>query len=328
MGQLYFQLLFLRFIHCKIINSLLLFNKTEPNSHKGGFMIKELCFKRQELQIYGKIYLPGDGTGVYPTVIFGHGFGSNHTFKKNYAQMFADAGIACYIFDFCGGGRESKSDGEMLQMSVETEKEDMAAVLDGMLTQDFVDKRYVYLMGASQGGFVAATLAPERQNQIRGLILLYPAFIIPDDARKRFPRGTEVPESYSVMGNRIGRRYQEDAERLEIYEIIREYTGNVLIIHGDCDEIVPLSYSERAKEVYHHAQLITLQGAGHGFSGADEQTAGKEAVLFVQRYSKSSHGASEEVEVAQSEEILMDVTRDLENLKIVMEHAKEYIKKR
>ena len=43
----------------------------------------------------------------------------------------------------------------------------------------------------------------------------------------------------------------------------------MLLIHGDADSIVPLSYSERALEVYPSAELKVVEGGGHGFYGED-----------------------------------------------------------
>lgn len=55
----------------------------------------------------------------------------------------------------------------------------------------------------------------------------------------------------------------------DIYEAVSAYDRDVLLIHGDADSIVPLSYSEKAVEVYASARLEVLPGAGHGFSGED-----------------------------------------------------------
>ena len=57
------------------------------------------------------------------------------------------------------------------------------------------------------------------------------------------------------MGLTIGRKYNEAAVSFDLYDLIGSYTGPVLILHGDRDPIVPLSYSERAKEVLPDAEL-------------------------------------------------------------------------
>lgn len=59
----------------------------------------------------------------------------------------------------------------------------------------------------------------------------------------------------------------------DIYEAISAYDKDVLLIHGDADDIVPLSYSEKAVDVYGSARLEVLPGAGHGFYGKDAEQA-------------------------------------------------------
>ena len=47
----------------------------------------------------------------------------------------------------------------------------------------------------------------------------------------------------------------------------------VLILHGDRDTMVDISYSERAAESYPDAEFHVLRGAGHGFYGSNFNTA-------------------------------------------------------
>lgn len=42
----------------------------------------------------------------------------------------------------------------------------------------------------------------------------------------------------------------------------------MLIVHGDADSTVGVSYSERAAQSYADAELRIIEGVGHGFSGA------------------------------------------------------------
>lgn len=41
----------------------------------------------------------------------------------------------------------------------------------------------------------------------------------------------------------------------------------VLLMHGDADGIVPISYSNRAALVYDDVDYYVIEGAGHGFHG-------------------------------------------------------------
>lgn len=68
----------------------------------------------------------------------------------------------------------------------------------------------------------------------------------------------------------VGRSY---VESLLDYDI-SAWDKDVLIIHGDADAIVPLSYSQHAADVYASAELEIIPGAGHGFAGDDEILAG------------------------------------------------------
>ena len=76
--------------------------------------------------------------------------------------------------------------------------------------QSFVDAEQIFLLGASQGGVVSAITAAEHTDEIRGLILLYPAFVLIDDAKERFARVDEIPEKYFHMWMTVGKTYFEN----------------------------------------------------------------------------------------------------------------------
>lgn len=141
-----------------------------------AYTVYELAFERDGMQIYGNLYLPQSEDEQYPTAIIGHGFGSSYSYMAPpYAAILAENGIASYVFNFCGGSPDIRSDGDPLQMSVLTECEDMEAVLEGIQVYRFVDRENIFLMGESQGGLVAALLAVSKPEDVRGLALLYPA---------------------------------------------------------------------------------------------------------------------------------------------------------
>ena len=128
-------------------------------------------------------------------------------------------------------------------------------------------------MGTSQGGAVSAITAADHQEEIRGAILLYPAFCLVDMTMERFDSAEDIPDTYFSLWMTVGRTYAENLLDYDIYEEISGYEKDVLILHGDADGIVPLSYSEKALEVYASAQLEVFPGAGHGFYGEDAQKA-------------------------------------------------------
>lgn len=232
--------------------------------------------------LYGELLLPVGETGPLPTVICSHGFGSSgQMFTTGVGMSLAKSGFAVYSFDFYGGNNNSKSGGSMTEMSVFTEQDDLNAVVDMILTLDTTDKDNLFLLGESQGGFVSAITAAQRQEDIRGLILFYPAFCIVDDAKARYATEAEVPETYKIMGKTVGRIYSQGLYGYDVDAHIAPYTGPVLILHGDKDAIVDLSYSQHAESVYANAELVVMSGQGHGFTGKNKAEAARLSYEFI-----------------------------------------------
>lgn len=237
--------------------------------------VQELHAQRDGLDIYGVIYIyiPQNAGEKMPTVIFSHGFGGTHIVGTQYAQALARQGYVVYCFDFCGGSPSSQSDGSTLEMSLFTEQEDLEAVIAMVQGLDYVDSDNLFLMGTSQGGAVSAITGAAHPQEIRGMVLLYPAFVMVDNANELFASAEEIPDSTYFLWMNAGRTYFEPLLNYDIYGAISAYERDVLILHGDADRVVPLSYSERAVEAYPSARLEVLPGAGHGFSGENAQSA-------------------------------------------------------
>lgn len=239
-------------------------------------MTKEMTFvKKDGKTIRGRIYLPETTAQRLPVVIFCHGFGSNFRELMHHGDGFAEAGICCLFFDFCGGGPESLSDGTFEEMTVGTECEDLETVIDCVKELDYVDPGRIFLQGESMGGLVSALVAARRPENIRAQVLWYPAFVVPEGAKKRYEAGER-----EVFGLRLGESFDREAMDIKVYEIIPAYQGSVLMIHGDQDPTVPLGYSEKALSVYEDARLIVIPGAGHGFDGADSTAAREYSIDF------------------------------------------------
>ena len=105
------------------------------------------------------------------------------------------------------------------------------------------------------------------------LLRLYPAFVMVDRANELFQSPEEIPDTYYFMWMEVGRAYFEPLLSYDIYDVISAYDRDVLLLHGDADDIVPLSYSERALEAYPSAELKVIPGGGHGFYGEDAHLA-------------------------------------------------------
>ena len=234
---------------------------------------EDFSCERDGLTIKGTVFLPKGKTDC-PIAVISHGFMANQMFSQIHAQNLAKMGYAAFCFDFCGGTLVGSSDGDSTDMSVLTEVEDLKAVIEFAKSQSYTDENELVLLGCSQGGFVSAIVAAEMKEEVDALILLYPALCIPDDARsgemmfaKFDPQN--VPETFWCGPMKLGRRYVTDVIEMDPYEIIHQYTGKVLIIHGNQDETVDISYALRAVETYSQAgadaELKIIDEGGHMF---------------------------------------------------------------
>ena len=216
---------------------------------------------------------------------------------KHYAKVLAELGYATYYFDFNGGcAVNGKSDGKTTEMSVLTEVRDLKAVIAYAKNLSYTDSDKVLLMGCSQGGFVSALTAAELKEEINKLILIYPAFCIPDDARAgqmMFAKfdPDNVPEIVDCGPMKLGSCYVLDVINMDPFKEIKEYMGDVLIVHGTEDEIVKLDYAKKAEAAYlsntvdkkRTIFLGVIAGGKHGFSPKQDKIVFKMMRDFVGR---------------------------------------------
>lgn len=229
--------------------------------------------------IRGVVYRP-EGEKL-PLLIASHGFMSNNRTIKNEAIRLANLGFAVVACDFCGGGVGSRSDGKSTEMSVQTEVEDLLAIIEAASKLSYVDAEDLTLCGFSQGGFASAIAAAKLKARVKRLILFYPALCIPDDARNgkmMFAKfdPSDPPEKIRCGPMKLGKCYVQDVIGWDPFEQIKGYTGPVLIIHGTGDKVVARHYIEKAFAVYlaeqggvpsENCQLVYIDNGNHGLRG-------------------------------------------------------------
>lgn len=183
-------------------------------------------------------------------------------------------------------------------MSALTETKDLEAVISYAKSLSYTNSDSLLLMGCSQGGFVSALTAAKEENLVKKLVLIFPAFCIPHDARagqmmfaKFDPK--DIPETFYCGDMKLGRCYAQDVLEMDPFVEIKPYKGQVLIIHGTDDELVRPDYSERAQEAYleslpegmrakERCRLIMIDHAGHGFNTEQD----KEVMQLVKKFAR------------------------------------------
>lgn len=232
--------------------------------------------------IYSVLYKPNK-SGKMPIVIYSHGLGATYRAGTDYAEELVKEGIMTLCFDFRGGSRRSKSDGLTTEMSFMTEYDDLETILETVKTWDFVDTDNIILAGSSQGGAVSA-LVSAKHDEVKGLILLYPALSIPDVFRNWYKSLDSVPDTVDINDDSItiGKKYFEDIWYLDPYSEVANDNKKIIIIHGTEDNVVSISNSEKLNNIYINSKLYKIEGAAHGFSGKYFE----EALKYVLEYLK------------------------------------------
>lgn len=216
--------------------------------------------------IYGKLYAPKQ-EGTWPVVILSHGYNQNHGLFEADCRLFAENGYMAYAYDFCGGSTVSKSSGKSTDMTIFTEKKNLLSVFQEIKNMENVDTEQIFLLGDSMGGLVTTLAAEELSEQVKGLILYFPAMCVADDWRKTYPTIEDIPETTDFSGMKLGRNFFTSIHEFDPYEVIGSYPNPVLIIWGDQDNIVSRDYVVRAQQKYEKAkELIVVPGVGHDLS--------------------------------------------------------------
>ena len=237
---------------------------------KTDYRTEELRVECDGISLYGKALIP-DGDGPFPTVLYAHGAESDYKADMTTLKSLAMSGIACYTFDFYGWTDRStgpqgvhwfhdvpRGVDDSYEKKVLQQVEDLNAVIEAAKGWDFVDTSRLYLVGSSMGGATVATAAVTHNDDIRGIVLQYPAINLNPDA--------------TVSGAPLD---------------VNGYTGPVLILQGTKDVIVPMEMSQHLTAHYNtlrddHAELVIYEGQPHVFTGKYKVLAAKEIYRFLE----------------------------------------------
>ena len=264
----------------------------ESNVEKSVLFVNRTEKTENDVKLGGYQYLPADAEedAKLPTIIMSHGLNNSADRFDELATFFAENGYAVFAFNFAGGSQPRENDAKSTGISndactVLTEVRDLNAIMDYVKELDFVDTENLFLFGQSQGGWVSTYVAGERSDEVKGLMLYFPAYSIYDDCE-------------SGRNDSKSQAYVNDALTVDIYEYLGKYAGTgagqankkVIICHGDADTTVNISYSQAAQSQYsENVTLYTIEGAGHGFNrgqnaAADTAETNGYCLTYLQAY--------------------------------------------
>lgn len=126
-------------------------------------MRQDVEFDAKGTTLRGWLFTPDQGGGPFPTVIATHGFGATkEMYVDRYAEAFADAGIACLLYDHRNFGA---SDGEPRQeVDPWAQAEDYRDAITFASTREECDAERIGLFGTSySGGHVLVVAAADKR---------------------------------------------------------------------------------------------------------------------------------------------------------------------
>ena len=237
-------------------------------------MIKYISTSVGGLVLRGTAHIPDKGKQRYPTVLMFHGFAStrNEVFNSfvEMSRVLNMDGIAAVRFDF---GCHGESDGDFSNFIFTQELQEGAALVEFAKTLDFVEPYNLSLLGMSLGSVAASMTAGKYPNAIKSLCMWSPATVFVDEiVNKHILQGRTTDEVQQVgyfdfNSLKLGPKFFEDVKHIHPYQVAVPFTGPVIIINGDADNIAPIKYAKRYLDFYQQdIKLVVVSGASHAWN--------------------------------------------------------------
>lgn len=235
-----------------------------------------------------------DGDGPFPAVVINHGHGGGRQENGGLgriASALAEQGILSVRMDFPGSGDSTEpfTEGYLSNM-ISDSNASLAYVLDNYE----VDAERLGIFGYSMGGRIALTIAGTADQPYKAVALLAPsadpggpmsvAFMGGQAEYDRLYSEASGPQGYATYTTQFGqvqqlsKRWYDEMTASEPLDAIGNFSGPMLILHGDQDTVVPASVAKMVKAAYPAATLTTIPDADHGYGFYSDQPEVTETV--------------------------------------------------
>jgi uncharacterized protein len=156
-----------------------------------------------------------------PSFLFLHGAGKSDKSRVFYLmERLQNYGVSSFAFDFSGHGSSS---GDLKKSSLQRRTGEAACAITKFLPQD----KPITVCGSSMSGHTAIRLLDKVSN-IGSLILFCPAIY------DRRAYAAPFDDGFTSIIREKG-----SWENSEIFSLLEEYTGKLLIFIGEKDEVIP-----------------------------------------------------------------------------------------
>ncbi len=230
---------------------------------------KELQFTADGLRLVGEIYLPDRaGAGKLPALCICHGIPATARAPGDQgypilARSFCELGIVTMIFSFRGCGR-SEGNFDMLGWT-----RDLSAALDWLSAVPGVDSSRLFLMGFS-GGAATAIYVAAADSRVKALVSCASptrfTMVETPEGRESFLKQCRDTGTIKDPGFPPSlKQWVANFRKVSPIKYVSFITPRpVLFIHGDMDDVVPVSHSRRLyRKAGKPRELAIVKGAGH-----------------------------------------------------------------
>ena len=202
-----------------------------------------------------------------------HGLFSSKESEKfiDLGNFFAQNGFFVLRFDFRGCG---ESEGFIEDTTVSGRKEDLTAALSYIESTLPLDTHTIGLLGSSMGGYISLLVAP-------GSTLVKAVVTWATPLTFRGLRAV-ITNSNQVQ---LKENFYQDTRHYDASSFVPR-VKNLLVIHGDCDETVPLTHAQELHKLAQEPKKLTIvPGADHTFSNPPlRKQAITESLNWFNRY--------------------------------------------
>jgi pimeloyl-ACP methyl ester carboxylesterase len=272
----------------KILAAVLLLLLSHDQTHAAAIQ-KDISFQVDGQKVVGTLELP-EGTAKPAVILLLHGFkGSRNELQipslkvgiyARAADAWAAKGLASLRIDFRGGG---DSDGSFEETTLSGQIKDALAALDFLQTDKSIDRTRIALVGWSQGGAVAATVAGRTKRPLRAVALWNPLVSPAGTFEAVF--GVEVVKAGLASGGKsitvklpwgtevaLRTAYFEDLFTVDPVAELARYPGPIFVAVGTKDTLIyPQPQSGQLLLTYHKGPgELWVRPMDHVFNVFDE----------------------------------------------------------
>ena len=228
-----------------------------------------------------------DGEGPFPVVVMNHGHGGGRQENGGFgkiADALAKEGILTIRMDFPGSGdsKEPFTEGYLSNMI-----SDSNASLDYVLENYPADPDRLGIFGYSMGGRIALTIAGSVDNPYRAVALLAPSgnpggelmvpFLGGQAEYDRLYAEASGDKGYAEFLTQWGQTQQlsktwfDELLVSKPLDAIGNFNGDMLIVYGDKDVVVPAEVNKAVAAAYPAAKVVVVPEADHGYGFYSDQ---------------------------------------------------------